>query len=349
MGPGNIVEVTPIGFGDRVGLKAEPSVFDKIGPGQDILSLLLNSQGKFRLGGGLVILIVDESGEVSVVGPFRDSSAPRSPSSVDIAAGMSEAMLGETEFDPRIPQAVRLLGEGQEVILAQKDSTTGRITFLLPNFWNSSFSTDQRKFLWSQYLNTIGFIVTENKIQDFTITTHNSEIARFDSRDSRVITLVENFGGSKYTSPGVAYTFEANERSIELIWPLVLHVGSGEKMPFDGTYFDGEGTATGYYDTGVIGNLLNRNIMVLHSDGTVDVYNRGKVLFRRVTVEEFIKTNVAPLIVKGSTTGATSKVFELAKLAREGVQIEGTNKKYPLSAYKEYVDALRKFLPEKRQ
>lgn len=351
-----IIEVTHAGFGDRKQLRETPSpIFDSAGTNfdkGDILQRLRDARSVQRLGGGLPLGIVNENKELSAVGPIRTPGPDvPSPYAWDVPSGIPEATQEELQsgvFDSRLPQAVRLMGEGAEVILV-KVGPDGKPTYLIPDFWSyGSFSEVQMQYLQNTYDVTINYYIITNKKYEYIKTPSKAELAKFDDG----YTLVEKFGdNTSYTSENVAITFEPKERSMEVLWPLLQYVEGDKVLGSADGGFDGEITGSAsIYDLGVFSSqknpvkMLNRNVMLVHPDGEIELFNKGVRIWSGPAYR-FIETEVKQLIEQGKTTGATSKVWELYKKALLDEHIvSNSGTKYPLTAYKVYIDELSKYL-----
>jgi len=297
--------------------------------------------GAVRLGGG-VVLFMNEDNEQSVLLVQR-TDEQGNPSALDICAGKNSDY--PYLKNPSIPQLDMLRLEMNEIISTEK--VEEKIIFHLSIPKNSSLN---EQFLYREVLlKTVNYLLTKYwPVFPLSINiTSDAFLGRF--KDSWKIR--ENYRDGRKRKEGYRMiTAEPEEGSIELIEPLLIvkksrssftDVGlKGVKIRPKISFLDGEyvyqlNEERDYEENIEVPNytFLERYILQLFSDGSLNVHRNGEVVTYGISAEDYIeKYGLAEAIRKGGI-GATSKVLKLGEEGKRGgtkLFLQLTRKKNPI-------------------
>jgi len=313
----------------------------------------LNIKFLGRIGGG-VLPVIKSNSEIAFSLLQRTEDAPRSPSSYDICAGMGDASLNEISSNvsqPIIPILIRILSEMYELIPKIEKETY--IAYYPINIEERILLY----YLWTTAKNTIALINLSYKNKKPSYTTKILPIAEIgEFSNGKTITEYNNKGEEVMRLKGVIVTQENNEKSVEVISPLLLNLPEYAR-PIDTvvkeakvragllhSYYDGEHTGNfDRHDLGLIpekSTLLNRYVGLIYPDGYIKVYKSGDVIYEGSISTWSERSGLVKAIKEGKSEGMTSKVKKLCEEAYKGTKMRFSQEEislYPLKVLRDEI------------
>ena len=317
-----------------------------------------------RPGGGGHITLDDGS----VVLELKDDGAPFGAGrSLDIGSGAVDATSAEAiramlaraaNVQVTIPASnetvsiiERLLTETNELLpVRMKDDGTMEIQVSTPR--------DELQYaVGMSGIATAGkFGLASNKPFTIKVNVGGMEIGSFSSG----VTVVEKISDTaQYAIDGALVTTEVKNKSVEFIFPILLHVS--DDVTFADKQFaviDGErgrGSITTYdgYPAHDEAPLLNRLVVRIYKDGSAKLYHKGKVVAEFATTEELLNYDLSKVdpkyggsiangIIEKGFLGASSKVSKLMEEAEKGTVVNFRDKTLDLTPFKHLKRAIDK-------